>query len=66
VYQGDYINDKKSGEGVYTWAHGNEYRGRFLDDYKHGYGEMIWADGRTYRGMWEKGKMVNEENVVPL
>lgn len=24
-YEGEYLNDKKSGHGVYTWANGDRY-----------------------------------------
>jgi hypothetical protein len=66
VYHGEYINDKKSGHGVFTWANGNEYNGEFLEDYKHGHGEMAWTDGRSYKGMWDRGKMLNEENIISV
>ena len=27
VYIGDYVNDKKHGYGVFTWADGRQYKG---------------------------------------
>lgn len=54
-YEGEYVNDKKQGSGVFRWPSGNYYIGNFLNDYRHGYGEMYWVDGSYYKGHWEKG-----------
>jgi hypothetical protein len=32
VYEGDYINDRKHGKGVFTWASGNIYKGDYNED----------------------------------
>lgn len=34
IYEGEYIDDKKSGNGTYIWANGCKYVGGFLDDQK--------------------------------
>ena len=39
-YEGDYVNDKKCGKGVFRWTSGALYEGEFFDDFRHGYGEM--------------------------
>ena len=54
-YEGEYINDKKCGYGIFKWGNGNMYKGNFFDDVRHGYGEMYWSDGAYYKGMWELG-----------
>lgn len=28
-YEGEYMMDKKCGEGVYTWRNGSQYKGQF-------------------------------------
>jgi hypothetical protein len=38
IYEGDYINDKKHGFGVFTWASGNIYKGDYKDDERNGNG----------------------------
>lgn len=48
-YEGTFENDKKHGEGVFTWPSGNKYVGQFMNDYRHGYGEMYWKD-QHYKG----------------
>ena len=49
-YEGDYLNDKKHGMGVFTWASGNIYRGEYKNDEREGHGEMKWTDGSSYIG----------------
>lgn len=53
TYEGEYVNDKKCGYGVFTWASGNTYKGNYFEDLRHGYGEMIWTDLSYYKGAWE-------------
>ena len=38
IYEGDYINDKKHGLGVFTWASENIYKGDYKDDERNGNG----------------------------
>jgi hypothetical protein len=52
-YEGEFVNDKKCGLGVYRWAKGSKYEGNFYDELRHGYGKMHWSDGSYYFGMWE-------------
>ena len=51
-YEGEYVEDKKEGYGVFKWQNGNLYKGNFFNDQKHGYGEMYWNDGSCYKGEW--------------
>ena len=44
-YEGEFLNNKKSGQGVFTWASNNIYKGMYNDDLRHGYGEMTWING---------------------
>lgn len=55
VYEGEYVLDKKEGQGTYTWVSGNFYKGSFASDLRHGYGEMYWTDGSYYKGNWVDG-----------
>ena len=55
MYEGEYLEDMKHGQGEFKWASGGFYRGGYLHDIKCGYGEMYWADGSIYRGQWDKG-----------
>ena len=54
-YDGDYLNDKREGEGTFVWASGNVYRGAYRNDERNGFGTMEWTDGSTYEGIWVNG-----------
>ncbi len=56
-YEGEFVEDRKEGSGLYTfgrgpWA-GERYEGGFLNDRRHGYGVYRWASGDVYAGPWE-------------
>ena len=55
IYEGEYVQDMKHGQGEFRWSTGGLYTGAYKDDLKCGYGEMSWADGCTYKGTWEYG-----------
>ena len=54
-YEGEYVEDKKHGYGVFEWESGNVYSGFYNNDERHGYGVMRWTDSSTYMGTWEAG-----------
>ena len=49
-YEGEWVNDKKEGFGVFTWADGSVYKGNYLNDLKEGEGELVYADGTVIKG----------------
>eukprot|EP01012_Entosiphon_sulcatum_P026626 TRINITY_DN32097_c0_g1_i1.p1 TRINITY_DN32097_c0_g1~~TRINITY_DN32097_c0_g1_i1.p1 ORF type:complete len:1159 (-),score=228.77 TRINITY_DN32097_c0_g1_i1:11-3487(-) len=57
LYEGCFLDDKKHGEGKYTFANGNTYTGLFQNDKRHGNGEYRWVCGDRYIGEWCEGKM---------
>jgi len=69
-YEGDYLNDKKHGFGIFSWASGNIYKGEYFEDERHGFGEMVWTDGTKYIGEWchgiqhGKGSMILENGII--
>ena len=38
IYNGEYVNDKREGEGEYKSSDGVIYKGKWLNDMKHGEG----------------------------
>ncbi|KAM3147806.1 hypothetical protein pb186bvf_000134 [Paramecium bursaria] len=60
IYVGSYLNDKKSGHGVFKYDTGQQYSGAYYLDKRHGYGEMIWEDGAFYKGYWINNLMEGE------
>ena len=56
-YVGEWVNDKRSGKGVYTFASGDVYEGQWLDGMYHGYGKYTSAESDEYEGEWQQDKM---------
>ena len=56
VYQGDWLDGKRSGYGSWSRADGTRYVGYWEDDKPSGEGIILFADGTTYSGSWKEGK----------
>lgn len=55
-YEGDWVDDKMQGYGVYTYPNGDYYIGEFFDNKHHGFGQYFFTDGSKYEGQWENHK----------
>ncbi|CAN0438405.1 unnamed protein product, partial [Ascophyllum nodosum] len=50
TYEGDWVEDRKEGEGIMTWVHRRErYTGEWKADKQRGYGEHVWIEDRRGR-----------------
>ena len=56
-YDGEWKDDKKHGQGTYTFADGAKYVGEWKDDKYHGKGTFSFADGRKDVGEWENDEL---------
>jgi len=56
VYEGEWKNGKRSGQGVYTWYDGDLYTGPWSDGKRHGHGVFVFSDGRLYDGEYNMGQ----------
>ncbi|XP_032086892.1 radial spoke head 10 homolog B-like [Thamnophis elegans] len=55
-YEGDFVNNIKSGWGVRRYKSGNIYEGQWERDLRHGEGRMRWlTSNQEYTGMWVNG-----------
>jgi len=45
---GQWIDNNKTGRGIYTWPNGNRYEGQWIDDKKNGRGIYTCPDGARY------------------
>lgn len=52
-YEGDYINNKREGYGVYIYSDGSKYNGHWKNDIRDGKGVYIDSDGNIYDGMFK-------------
>ena len=58
-YSGEWSNDKRNGQGTYTFSNGRRYVGEWRDGKYNGQGILTYADGRPPReGIWEDNKFV--------
>lgn len=53
VYEGEYLNGARHGEGTYTFGSGARYVGEYRENLKHGQGTFYYVDGSVYEGEWE-------------
>ena len=50
-YEGQWVNDKKEGKGIFTWPTGGQYEGDFKNNRKNG--EGVYSNGSQYTGGWK-------------
>ena len=56
MYNGDYVNNEKSGFGTKTFAaSGSRYKGYWKKDKMDGEGEFTWSQGDFYKGHYRNG-----------
>lgn len=63
VYVGDFLDNRRHGDGVLTYSDGTKYVGKFINHKRDGEGEYTDSEGNHYKGEWKanriegKGKM---------
>ena len=55
-YEGNYINGKKEGKGIYYFHNGNIYDGEHKDSKLEGKGIFYWNNGNRYEGDFRNNK----------
>ena len=56
-YDGDWVDDKKEGNGFEIYENGESYCGYFKNDKKNGRGVYVFKNKNTYKGEWKNDKM---------
>jgi hypothetical protein len=65
VYEGEFLDGVREGNGMLKYANGNVYKGEFMAGLFHGFGTYTWSDtlengvmvrGRRYEGHFSKGR----------
>lgn len=55
-FEGEYLDGRRNGHGVFTWANRDRYDGGFSDDNRAGRGVFTWAKGDRYEGEFRDNK----------
>ena len=53
IYEGEFIDGNKSGNGTFISKNGDKYIGQFEDNKKVGIGEMFFSNGDYYKGAFK-------------
>lgn len=56
-YEGDWVEDKMQGFGIYNYSSGDIYEGEFNNNKHEGFGKYFFSDGSKYEGEWLDHKM---------
>lgn len=56
-YEGDFVEDRMEGKGVFKFESGAVYAGGFHNNMFNGKGSYSWPDGSKYEGEWRDNKM---------
>lgn len=61
TYEGEWLDDKKSGGGTYTWPNRAKYVGGFVNDKMTGMSSSLaYGDGSFYSGEFKDNKRDGE------
>lgn len=66
IYQGDWSDGEKNGQGHYEFANNDLYEGYWLNGKRHGKGVYRWNNGETYNGDWKNDRMNGQgvKNII--
>ncbi|XP_062031127.1 radial spoke head 1 homolog [Lepus europaeus] len=51
-YIGEYVKNKKHGQGTFIYPDGSRYEGEWADDQRHGHGVYYYVNNDSYTGEW--------------
>eukprot|EP00400_MALV-I_sp_L67-5_P000795 gene795-184_t len=54
VYEGDWKNNLRHGQGTISYRSGAKYAGGFSEDKEHDKGKLTYPSGDVYDGLWER------------
>ena len=58
VYDGEFMNGKRNGQGTFSFEDGVVYRGQWKDDNFHGQGDLYWPSGAEHSGEFRNGNII--------
>ncbi|XP_021354202.1 MORN repeat-containing protein 1-like isoform X3 [Mizuhopecten yessoensis] len=65
-YAGQWVNDRRDGEGELTCTDGTVYSGHFIDNLFHGFGLLKHISGYYYNGEWAFGQPVKVATKIVI
>ena len=70
-HEGDFVDEKRSGLGAYTWADGRVHEGEWSDNERSGLGVMWDKEGKVAKcGRWADDRFVKScpvpHNKIPI
>eukprot|EP00347_Sterkiella_histriomuscorum_P007074 403350350 len=63
VFEGQWIDHSKNGEGVQKYANGDIIRGAWKNGYIHGEHIIPYVDGKQEKIVFEMGKEISREEI---
>ena len=72
IYEGDYKNDLKNGEGIYYYNNGDKYEGEWINGIREGKGIFYWKNGDKWEGYFHndlldgEGMFYNDVDSFPV
>jgi len=64
---GEWSDDRRSGQGHYFYANGDEYMGEWQNHLRHGQGRYMYASsGLQYEGQWRDGKRTGDGEITRI
>jgi len=64
---GEWSDDRRSGQGHYFYANGDEYIGEWQNHLRHGQGKYMYASsGLQYEGQWRDGKRTGDGEITRI
>ena len=64
VYEGDWEDNKRNGEGVLSLPDGTTYSGSFVNHKRNGFGKYTSSSGNQYEGQWVDNKIEGKGKMV--
>ena len=59
MYEGEFMDGKRNGQGTYTWTDEGKYEGKWKDGKSHGQGTFTFSDGNKGVGEFRDNKPWN-------
>ncbi|KEP61083.1 UNVERIFIED_CONTAM: MORN repeat-containing protein [Hammondia hammondi] len=59
-FEGEFVNGRKEGRGVYTYRNGDKFQGEYKNNKRTGLGRTDYSAGGFYHGNYENGRRSGE------